>query len=209
MNPLIHARSSGRKVSYSKGDVLEDSNGVKSDWTFICELTPRVYKSRVTRIFSVICKCGKLAEVMYTNIRTGKTRCCNTGSCRSQNYKTPKSPEASYNSLLYAYKKGATSRGFIFEITKTEFKELVSKNFYYCGLVPSQIYAIRNTKTGEVRAGIELVYNGLDRVDNSIGYTLLNTVPCCKQCNLSKRDYSETQFKEWISRVYNFQNLTK
>lgn len=30
---------------------------------------------------------------------------------------------------------------------------------------------------------------GLDRISNSIGYTLANCLPCCEECNLARNDF--------------------
>lgn len=49
-----------------------------------------------------------------------------------------------------------------------------------------------------------IVYNGLDRRDNAQGYTLENTVPCCKFCNFAKNVYSEEDFIGWINRLVKF-----
>lgn len=42
------------------------------------------------------------------------------------------------------------------------------------------------------------VYNGLDRVNNLLGYELTNVVPCCNICNRAKKDMTYEQFKLWI-----------
>ncbi len=68
-------------------------------------------------------------------------------------------------------KTGAKDRGYVWEITKEQWKSLViSNSCYYC-----------NNSLPETGCG-------LDRKDNSIGYTLLNVVPCCRSCNRTKGD---------------------
>tara|TARA_Y100000310_G_scaffold68786_1_gene64109 strand:- start:169 stop:534 length:366 start_codon:yes stop_codon:yes gene_type:complete len=54
-------------------------------------------------------------------------------------------------------------------ITKTEFYELVALPCFYC-----------MNKIGKT--------TGLDRTDNTKGYTLENVVPCCRECNTIKND---------------------
>lgn len=49
-------------------------------------------------------------------------------------------------------------------------------------------------------------YNGIDRVDNNKGYTITNSVPCCKDCNFAKRDMTHDEFIAWVTRVFNFTN---
>jgi hypothetical protein len=48
------------------------------------------------------------------------------------------------------------------------------------------------------------VYSGLDRVDNTVGYTLDNVVPACKACNHAKVDMSYAEFTAWIARLATF-----
>jgi hypothetical protein len=49
-------------------------------------------------------------------------------------------------------------------------------------------------------------YNGIDRVDNSKGYTPENTVPCCKICNKIKGTGDVQTFKQtlknWVKQAY-------
>ena len=47
-------------------------------------------------------------------------------------------------------------------------------------------------------------YNGIDRVDNSKGYTKDNSVPCCEKCNYGKNVYSATEYIEHCKRVADF-----
>jgi hypothetical protein len=54
--------------------------------------------------------------------------------------------------------------------------------------------------------GIErawIIVNGIDRVDNSIGYIKSNSVTCCSQCNFAKNDIS---LYEWLSYLERFQS---
>lgn len=53
------------------------------------------------------------------------------------------------------------------DLTKEEFKELISKPCTYCG------------DSGKI---------GLDRIDNSTGHIKSNVVPCCYECNTAKSD---------------------
>ncbi len=37
-------------------------------------------------------------------------------------------------------------------------------------------------------------YNGIDRVNNEMGYEPLNVVPCCQECNFAKCKMSKDEF---------------
>ena len=65
------------------------------------------------------------------------------------------------------YAKGATARNLTFQLTETEFSEIVKHPCYLCGLSDK---------------------NGIDRVDNSKGYVVENCKSCCGHCNLMKKD---------------------
>lgn len=47
---------------------------------------------------------------------------------------------------------------------------------------------------------IDTPCNGLDRIDNSVGHTHNNCVPCCNLCNMTRGDrWSHEDFKKFIS----------
>ena len=74
------------------------------------------------------------------------------------------------------YKHSAKRRRIIFELTKEDFIRLWKQECTYCGLV------------------IEGV--GIDRIDNKLGYTTENCVPCCAWCNIAKNKWSKEEFLE-------------
>lgn len=45
-------------------------------------------------------------------------------------------------------------------------------------------------------------YQGIDRVDNTLGYVSGNIVPCCKYCNYFKGTRTELQFADHAKRLY-------
>lgn len=82
---------------------------------------------------------------------------------------------------LLSLKKGAYSRGFNFDLSDEEAKKLLSRECYYCG----------NND-----------YIGLDRIDSTKGYTLGNTVSCCKYCNLMKNNLQYDLFLTQINKIF-------
>ena len=73
----------------------------------------------------------------------------------------------------------------------------MNKPCYYCGVIGGNTFTINRFGTTESYA-----YNGIDRLNNDIGYILGNVVPCCGACNKAKQCMSEDEFKSFISRVY-------
>jgi len=112
-----------------------------------------------------------------------------------KNRPQPKPPGvAAANNLLNVYRCNARKRKLVFSIDKPTFKALTSAQCFYCGRMPAQVI---NTKS---RIGI-YVYNGLDRVDNTKGYTPENVVACCKRCNRAKDNMSQTDFIDMALRI--------
>ena len=81
-------------------------------------------------------------------------------------------------------------------------KTFLNQNCDYCGSEPSSIYQIKNSKTGEIRAGVPLIYNGIDRVDNKIGYVYDNCITCCKTCNNMKHTHDSDFFLNHIKKIF-------
>jgi len=104
---------------------------------------------------------------------------------------------ASMRELIIDYKRNSKKRGYSYELTNEQFEEITQKNCYYCGAKPNNIHKTRRHYNGDY------IYNGLDRIDNSKGYTIDNIVPCCKICNFAKRNLTSQEFRNWIKKVYN------
>lgn len=90
-----------------------------------------------------------------------------------------KLPKYKYRSI----KSEAKQRSYTFDLTLDEYKDnFFNKPCYYCG---------------------DKTQNGIDRVDNSIGYELYNCVPCCETCNGMKSNTSTSDFFSQIEKIYN------
>jgi hypothetical protein len=130
---------------------------------------------------------NKYFEVLGKSFKSGLVRSCgciktemNREKARimSENNKLPPG-EAALNLLYATYRWHAeVDRDFKFELTRDEFRALTKGDCYYCGMPPNQ------------RFGYKLnglyIYNGVDRYDNSKGYSADNCVSCCGPCNKAK-----------------------
>jgi hypothetical protein len=83
------------------------------------------------------------------------------------------------------YRSRAVKKGLEFIITVEEFIKLINKNCYICG-----------------KETIENHYNGIDRYDNSKGYTNDNVKSCCGECNYMKKNYEYNNIIEKFMLVY-------
>ena len=69
-------------IIYKEGDKIFTASNNETNWTFVKESEPRIYKNEKAKIFTVKCKCGRIKDVKYNNIRTGKSICCGFDPCR-------------------------------------------------------------------------------------------------------------------------------
>lgn len=149
-----------------------------------------------------LCQCGNTLWVLGPSLITGNTKSC---GCLYDEREYVGTYTVGYgiaarNSLLRNYKDSAKERGYEFNLTDEETINLFLGNCYYCGEPPSNPYKGAKTFNGT------FIYNGIDRMDNSMGYTTKNCVSCCKRCNFAKGTMSSREFVQWITRVYHHLN---
>ena len=139
------------------------------------------------------CDCGNEIYVAGMYLINGHTRSC---GCLQGETVRKSYGEASINALYLNYSRRAEKCGYVFELTKDEFKVLISGDCYYCGHPPAQQQ--HRPFNGNV------VYNGVDRVDSSVGYVLNNVVTCCGKCNRAKFTYTVDEFRAYIKSTYEY-----
>ena len=139
----------------------------------------------------VRCDCGQEALVASGSLLGGHSKSC---GC----YIGELLDTAAKNGLLSAYKSRAKRGGLSWGLSDGDFFMLTLQNCDYCGCAPGNVVNTRR-KSG-LKKGAEYVYNGIDQVDSSLGYEHDNCVPCCKICNLAKRNMPREEFIEWINR---------
>lgn len=149
------------------------------------------------------CDCGNTITTIAQNLINGGTRSCGCYHSMEVSTRLKGIPvlilsegQAAFNILYGRYKKSAEKRGLSFNLTKEQFRELTNKNCYYCGGTPNQVIFKRDAN------GV-YTYNGIDRVNNEIGYEIENCVSCCKHCNIMKNSFNKDEFKNHIIKIYN------
>lgn len=139
-----------------------------------------------------ICECGKERVILEKYFADGSIF-----SCGCTQLKQLSNGEPTQNLHLFNYKRGAHSRDLEFNLTKEEFNFITSQNCYYCNAEPIE--------KGNGRHKIKL--NGVDRIDNDVGYFIDNCVSCCTNCNFIKSNKSLEEFYDLISKIYNNRKL--
>lgn len=166
--------------------------------TFLYRASDRPTPSRATAMWVGKCECGSIKEYSYVNISHARVKMVQgvkkifSCGCKRRHEKG----ESTLKGVYRQYRVHAETRGYEFNIPLDDFRIITKQNCHYCDIPPSN-EAIKR------RAHGSYVYNGIDRMNNDVGYELYNIVPCCFRCNRAKDVMGKEEFLEWIERVYN------
>lgn len=97
------------------------------------------------------------------------------------------------NRIFLDYQKRAREKNLDFALIKEQFKDLMDSDCYYCGGEPKNSFLQHGKPIS--------VYQGIDRKDNTKGYTPDNVVSCCIVCNKMKKALSHDEFVTHILKV--------
>jgi hypothetical protein len=84
------------------------------------------------------------------------------------------------------YRLSAETRRLEFPLTKDEFILIVSLPCYYCGIIQPK------------------GFNGIDRLDSTIGYSLDNCKSCCEMCNMMKGTTGQNVFIQRVEHILTY-----
>lgn len=80
-----------------------------------------------------------------------------------------------------------------------DFTKIIKMPCVYCGTKESSFITDRRDSETIFK------YNGLDRIDSSLGYRKNNIVSSCSRCNIAKGEMSTEEFKAHIERIHAYQ----
>lgn len=145
-------------------------------------------------MWKCICDCGneKIADGVY--LRNGKVKSC---GCLVGEYlaNLTRKEDSGFKLLLRQYKSSAKARGYDFDLSEDTFKKLTSGDCFYCGDKPKKV-SVKLSEYGKY------IFNGIDRLENSLGYSETNCVTCCEDCNFLKRTLNVDKFLNLVSKIY-------
>ena len=131
--------------------------------------------------------CGTEQIVRAGNISSGRSRGCRT--CANTDRRNG---HAAQSQVLSSYRTNARLRSREWALTEDQFLTLCKGVCHYCNRAP---YTLK------VFPYDSFLYNGIDRKDNSKGYTVDNSLTCCKECNMCKGSMPYEKFIKWIKLI--------
>lgn len=134
------------------------------------------------------CACGNYANVIVSNLLKKKSATVSCG-CYNKDKNLSKHPWfTEFNAYIYNV---VEKRNLSFNLSLDDFQEICSATCFYCGSPPK-------TKM-QVGRGLK---NGIDRINNVIGYEPSNCVSCCWNCNRMKGKMTHKEFTDHIQKIY-------
>lgn len=162
-------------------------------------ITPSTLVSSPYIDYMCKCECGTLVKTKGKSLRRGNNKSCGCLliEARKTNGKKNKLKEgnSTKNAIVYSYKRDAKKRNLEFNLNSSLIDKFFKSNCYYCGALPS-----KTAKYGHLISSF--TYNGIDRIDNNVGYIEENCVPCCIQCNKAKLDMTLDKFLVHVVKIH-------
>jgi hypothetical protein len=190
-----------RKLEIKVGDVFNYLTVIDDKSVSFVEPSGRKRRTVLCK-----CECGKELLVRVDSLfseskKHNRKSCgCTKNFINGINAQSRRKPESVYRFLYERYKTNAKSRNLNFELTRTDYDIIIKQNCYYCGSTPEIKQPKR--KSGDL-IGVPVPYNGIDRIDSSVGYEIDNCVSCCTRCNYMKSDTDVSLFVEHILKIAN------
>lgn len=152
-------------------------------------------RNRTTH-YTCRCDCGNSTTTTHSNLVSGATKSCGCLVAETRGGERKPLKEVVSRAILNVYKRNARNRHYEWSLPYDRFLALINGECYYCGSGLSNVFTWRYKY--EVAS---LPFNGVDRLDNTIGYTIDNCVSCCRTCNSAKSTLTLDEFKGWAFRL--------
>ena len=151
------------------------------------------------------CICGKEIITNTDKLISGHTKSCGCINRENGKILAKKMNKAwtKYSPIEASARR--VHKGRYDDMSFNEFYDMSQLNCFYCNAAPNNnANWARNDKKASLTSkdNANFIYNGIDRIDSSLGHIKGNCVPACKFCNYSKSNMTLDEFKSFIKRLY-------
>lgn len=154
----------------------------------LTELEFHHYDKRHRKHYLYQCDCGNQKVIHQAAVTSGNTKSCGCAYKDAAIRKTLPNNQGTINQIYAGYRVNARRRNFNFNLSVEKFTDLIKQKCHYCG-----------TENSNNRGGFH--YNGVDRIDSKLGYSVDNCVTSCRLCNYAKSNLTQEEFLEWIMKL--------
>ena len=187
-----YTTSCGCDKPYIPRRKIKDLTGKKfGRWTVIRRAENFKHNTRWECICDCKKDCNDTSIVCSSSLVNGSSKSC---GCFGREKSSLPYGQASFNRMIRTYRRHAKDRNISFDLSEDDIRNLTQQNCYYCNAEPNQTIKSKDCNG-------DYIYNGIDRLDSSLGYTIQNSVPCCGKCNAMKMAMSFSDFKSQILTI--------
>lgn len=178
--------------------ITKDYTGIKAHK--LTMIRPTEKRDRHTVVWEALCDCGKTFHVIPSAAIRGSVKSC---GCEGLIARKANGMRRRKHDPVISSAKQVWIRypGCDFE----KFYAMSQQPCFYCNRPPYTIYnkgTCRKTSSPLQKEKGNFTYNGIDRIDSSLGYIDGNMVPSCVRCNRAKNDMTIDEFLSLISLIY-------
>lgn len=152
----------------------------------------RRIKNKVKTFWYCKCDCGNEKWIDRSSLISKHTTSC---GCYSKEMRSRPNGAAAKTKLYCRYRADAKRRKIDFNISESDFIKIALNKCVYCGRKDVSYYQPKRCNGG-------IKYTGVDRKDNTLGYSADNCQSCCLDCNRAKWQLSEEKFLKLIESIY-------
>ena len=166
------------------------------------------------RITRTCLECGEQKRLLVSSTRRDReifTGLCNVCAAKAKLFGVTGKSHPSWqggvtlrNASIRSMKLSAIKRGYSWGLEYEQCAEIMRQDCFYCGSHPNNT---RSDPSYKGKTNTEYTYNGIDRVDNNVGYELANVVSCCFQCNRAKGEMSVEDFYTHLESILSRKDL--
>ena len=188
---------------------IKDRTGEKyNKLTFIKPSNRRTLSGHA--LWQCLCECGSLTDKIPAEVINGKVKSCGCEQGSGAVYRRKYSPLISTARVVFSRYRSFDKRTFGSNETCIDFDvffAISQQDCFYCGASPSMTYNVAISRQKRARVSDEqreqgyFTYNGLDRIDSSMGHVSNNVVACCAKCNRMKMDDDMEDFISHAKRI--------
>lgn len=157
---------------------------------------PTTKRSGTGIVWECLCTCQRPACARIVYVCGSKLTNGTSTSCKLQQF--DKTIHPAIRTYYVNVRTRAVIRNYIFPLSLIDFHSIIKLPCNYCN---------SNTDIKQIHNGGKhwrLRANGIDRLDNSVGYLLENCVPCCGWCNRAKDILSQQEYIDHCKKVAEF-----
>lgn len=157
---------------------------------------PKYHFSRFSLLEATRLELGPVVSILHVSYVRLCENCLVSRTFLSKQFRSRKNKQTLLNRLYDKYQRDAKKNKRDFQLEFNDFQKLVLGCCYLCGCAPKAQFKRSD--------GRFILVNGIDRVDNKIGYILSNCKTACKACNFLKGSLKPKDFSKQIRKILTY-----